>query len=234
MIWGWIIGALSIVGSAYYQKKMMEDMADQNKGVLLNKSGSSEGIRIIYGTRRVGAIKAWKGVSREGGRMTSTAGYDKVVRMGTGYDDGRRSSDDYLHRLDVWCQGEIESIEKFTIDGDEHTHTRFQDSKNHPYYSSLSFYGSSSQSLPSELVGAHSELTSSMKGNGVAFSWNRFLYRGSNVQYQGEPQVTATVKGLKVWNPATHPNNPSVKSWSNNPALCLLDYLMADYGKGSI
>lgn len=234
MIWGFIIAAISIVGSAYYQKKAMEDAMDSTKGILLNKSGASEGLRIIYGTRRVGAIKVWKGVSRNGGQMTTaaTSGYDKVVRMGSGYFDGLRHSIDYLHRLDVWGQGPIESIESFTIDGDPHTASRWQDAKNHPYYSSISFYGSSSQSLPSELIAAHPEVTSSMKGNDVAYTWNRFLYGTEAPEYQGEPQCVATVKGLKVWDPRTNPTNATIKAWSNNPALVLLDYLMADYGKG--
>ena len=35
MIWGWIIAAISVAGSAYYQKKMMEDMAEKNSGFLI-------------------------------------------------------------------------------------------------------------------------------------------------------------------------------------------------------
>lgn len=234
MVWGYIIAAVaSLAGAAYYQKKMIEDMKDSQSGVFVNKAGASEGLRLIYGRRRVGAIKVWKGVTRSGAKIVNTVGYDKLVNQ-TAKDNqhgGDRGSADWLHRFDVWGQGPIEEIETFHIDGDEHTNTRFT-GRSHPMFRSVSYYGSSSQTAPADLVAAHNEITSDMKGNNVAYSWNRFLLRQEDIQFNGEPNVTATVKGLKVWNPATDPNDSSVKSWSNNPALCLLDYLMADYGKG--
>ena len=234
MIWGWIIAAVaSIAGSAYYQKKMAEDMAESQSGLFVNKASASEGLRIIYGRRRVGAIKAWKGVTKNGAKLTNTTGYDKLVNQ-TSKDNshgGTRDGNDWLHRLDVWGQGPIDSIETFHIDGDEHTNSRFT-GRSHPMFRSVSYYGSETQTAPANLVSVHPEITSSMRGKGVAYSWNRFLYRDTDIQYQGEPNVTATVKGMKVWDPRTNPTNSAIKSWSNNPALCLLDYLMADYGKG--
>lgn len=234
MIWGWIIAAVaSIAGSAYYQKKMAEDMAESQSGMFVNKAGASEGLRIIYGRRRVGAIKAWKGVTKDGAKLTTTTGYDLLVNQ-TSKDNshgGTRDGNDWLHRLDVWGQGPIDAIETFHIDGDEHTNTRFT-GRSHPMFRSVSYYGSETQTAPANLVSVHPEITSSMRGKGVAYSWNRFLYRDTDIQYQGEPNVTATVRGLKVWDPRTNPTDSTIKTWSNNPALCLLDYLMADYGKG--
>tara|TARA_R110001606_G_scaffold395627_1_gene568226 strand:- start:7087 stop:10362 length:3276 start_codon:yes stop_codon:yes gene_type:complete len=232
---GWIIGTILALGaSAYYQKKLVEDASDANKGIFINKTGASNGLRIIYGTRRVGAIKVWKNTSRKGINVGSTV-YDKFVGS-TAKDNnhgGTTSAKNWLHRLDVWGQGPIESIENYHIDGDEHINTRFT-SGSHPIFRSISFYGSNTQVAPAALVAEEPNITSDMRGKGIAYSWNRFLFYDKDVQYQGEPQVTATVKGLKVWDPRTNPTNSSIKTWSNNPALCLLDYLMADYGKGLV
>lgn len=234
-ILGWIIGAILALGaSSYYQKKMIEDASNANRGLFVNKAGASNGLRIIYGTRRVGAIKVWKNTSRKGINVGSTV-YDKFVGSTTKDNNhgGTTSSKNWLHRLDVWGQGPIESIKTFHIDGDEHTNTRFT-SGSHPIFRSISFYGSETQVAPAALVAEEPNITSDMRGRGVAYSWNRFMFYDKDVQYQGEPQITATVKGLKVWDPRANPTNSSIKTWSNNPALCLLDYLMADYGKGLV
>ena len=229
-----IIGIIgSIAGSVYLAKKEMQKAMEGQGGMFINKTSSSEGLRIIYGERRVGAVKVWKGVTANGLKLTSNNNQNFLVNQ-TSKDNahgGTRSSKDWLHRLDVWGQGEIQEIRYYHIDGDRHTHSRFN-SGSHPIFRSLGYYGSDTQVAPPNLVSGHSEVTSAMKGRGVAYSWNRFFLYHKDVQYQGEPNITATIKGLKVWNPNTHPNSPSTKSWSDNPALILLDYLMADYGKG--
>lgn len=43
----------------------------------------------------------------------------------------------------------------------------------------------------------------------------------------GLPQINALIKGKKLYDPRT-----STTAWSDNPALCIYDYLTADYGRG--
>ena len=44
----------------------------------------------------------------------------------------------------------------------------------------------------------------------------------------GVPEITCTIKGKKVFDPRT-----STTAWSDNPALCIRDYLTSDYGVGT-
>lgn len=43
----------------------------------------------------------------------------------------------------------------------------------------------------------------------------------------GLPQINAIIKGKKLYDPRT-----STTAWSDNPALCIYDYLTQDYGRG--
>jgi hypothetical protein len=51
----------------------------------------------------------------------------------------------------------------------------------------------------------------------------------------GVPEITAVVKGRKVYDPREVSHDPDDKStweWSDNPALCVRDYLTQDFGLG--
>ena len=134
-----IIGIIgSIAGSVYLAKKEMQKAMEGQGGMFINKTSSSEGLRIIYGERRVGAVKVWKGVTANGLKLTSNNNQNFLVNQ-TSKDNahgGTRSSKDWLHRLDVWGQGEIQEIRYYHIDGDRHTHSRFN-SGSHPIFRSL-------------------------------------------------------------------------------------------------
>lgn len=41
-----------------------------------------------------------------------------------------------------------------------------------------------------------------------------------------DTQVRAVIRGAQVWDPRTSPTDTTVKSWSQNLGLCILDYLM--------
>ena len=51
----------------------------------------------------------------------------------------------------------------------------------------------------------------------------------------GVPEITAVIKGRKVYDPREVSHDPDDKStwaWSDNPALCIRDYLTQDFGLG--
>lgn len=232
MIWTIVIAVASLVGSVVMQKQMEKEMKDQQAGFLVSKSGGSNPLRIIYGKRRVGTDNVWKGISNS--KITeSTSNADSFYKA-SGEDTYQetRDDEDYLHRLDAWCLGPVESIGNFKVDDDKLTHTRFANASNgRPLVRVLNKHGSSSQSMFPALVSNMSDITASMTGNDVCYSWSRFLYIAPEPDFQGEPQLTAEIQGMKVWDPRVNPSDSSVKSWSDNPALCLLDYLTASYGR---
>jgi hypothetical protein len=228
-MWAVITAVVSLVGSAVMQKKMQSDMQDQQSGLLVSKSGGSNGLNIIYGKRRVGTDAIWKGISRHH-LSESSSNYDSAYLSPQEGNASTRGDEDYLHRLDAWCLGPVESVGNYLIDGDRTTHTRFANG-NRAFARVLTKHGAASQTAFPSLVSGMSEVTSDMVGNDVCYSWSRFLYTATDPEFQGEPQLTAEIQGMRVWDPRVNPNDSSIKSWSDNPALCLLDYLTADYGK---
>ncbi len=230
MIWQIVLAVVSIVGSVVMQKKMEKEMQDQQAGFLVSKSGGSNSLRIIYGKRRVGTDNVWKGISRYH-MAENTANADSYYVSGQESSAGTRDDEDYLHRLDVWCQGPVNSIGNFKIDHDKTSVARFN-TGTRAYARILNKHGNQSQTAFPAMVSGFGQISSDMKGNEVAYSWSRFLYTASSPEFQGEPNVTAEIEGMLLWDPRVNPNDSSIKTWSDNPALCLLDYLTADYGRG--
>ena len=230
MIIGWVIAAVVavVVGSAALMKKMQQKMMDKQAGMMISKSGGSNPIKMIYGKRRVSTDNAWKAVSRYA--MSQSSGWDSAYISPRESTANTKKHNDYLHRLDVWCQGPVHSIGNYKIDEDKVSHYRFSGGSK-AWARILTKHGNPNQTMFSSLISGSSAITSSMKAEGLAWSWCRFYYNPEDPEFQGEPNITAEIQGLKVWDPRTHLNSPSVKSWSDNPALCLLDYLLADYGR---
>jgi len=60
--------------------------------------------------------------------------------------------------------------------------------------------------------------------SGIAYMYVRLAF-DADVFPNGIPTITAEVKGKKVYDPRT-----TTTVWSDNPALCLRDYLTSKYG----
>tara|TARA_R110001592_G_scaffold91493_1_gene267738 strand:+ start:5469 stop:8987 length:3519 start_codon:yes stop_codon:yes gene_type:complete len=89
-------------------------------------------------------------------------------------------------------------------------------------------HGAASQTADPMLVATTGgKWTSAHKLNGVAYIAGSFIYDAKG-QFKGVPQITVQVKGRKIFDPRDNST-----AWSDNPALCFLDYIQADeYGKG--
>ena len=79
--------------------------------------------------------------------------------------------------------------------------------------------GSDTQAADEELVASVEAWTSAHKLSGVAYLYARLKY-DQDVFAGGIPVITADVKGVKVYDPRS-----ASTAWSDNPALCLRDYL---------
>ena len=66
----------------------------------------------------------------------------------------------------------------------------------------------------------------SFVGQGIAYLYT-VLERDGDVFAGGVPQITAVMKGRKVYDPRT-----TSTAYSNNAALCIRDYITADFGWG--
>ena len=94
-------------------------------------------------------------------------------------------------------------------------------------YVSISFKDGSQTTADSGLVAASTKWTSNHKLLDTAYMVVKLTYDQEQFA-QGLPNISTVVRGKKVW----HPSHSS-PVWSNNPALCVRDYLTdTKYGLG--
>ena len=212
--------------------------AEQEQGVLLNKSGTNEQIPVIYGFRRVGGT---------------------VIFVET---NGTNNS--YLYVCYVVCEGEIAGIKKILVDDEAlpqpaagtyavNTIIDVTEGKYAGRCQLQVFTGTENQTQSTLLNQTPSWPIRSRTLPGVAYVAMRFEWRTITTQaeadanpYQGGvPTVQFDVCGRKVYDVTTHTTGAQLSAvYANltktytgvegtNPANCLLDYMMNPrYGCG--
>jgi hypothetical protein len=195
----------------------------------MGTSGSSLDHQIVYGRMKVGGIRIYD--STTNGSVDNPGGVIK---------------NNYLHRVLAFAGHEIESFEQIYINDDLVTlnsegyvisPTKYTDlTKDASVVDSKKYYvrvikhlGQENQAADSILIGDTAILsagkwTSAHKLSNIAYLYVRFRYN-ADMYPNGIPVVSAVVKGKKVYNPTT-----GTTAWSDNPALCLRDYITSGYG----
>ena len=232
----WIIGGLAAASAvaSYTAAKKAQKAAkrpnDEQRGVLVNKESNIEQIPVIYGTRRVGGVRVF--VSTDGKYKTVGGQED----WHTGYHPDTNTYDtttatptnEYLYVALVLCEGEVQDITDILIDDIPATDPKYSGLININVYK-----GSDNQTNTVDDLGADDILRTSSEDwtadhrlRGVAYLGMRFKW--DEEAFSGIPEVTALVTGKKVYDPRT-----ATTAWSDNPALCIRDYLTnTRYGKG--
>lgn len=139
----------------------------------------------------------------------------------------------YLHKIIAIAGHEIDSFTQIylndsllTIDG---TGNVTSPSKYDGFVRINLHTGSPDQLADSDLVAeSNSGWSSSHRLRGIAYIYARFKFNADKFP-NGEPIITAVVKGKKVYDPRT-----GLTSWSDNSALCLSDYIRSDQGLSEI
>lgn len=80
--------------------------------------------------------------------------------------------------------------------------------------------GTDNQAADAALVGESTLWTADHRLQGIAYAYVRLEFDQDKFA-DGVPQISAVIKGKKVYNPKT-----GATAWSDNPALCLRDYLL--------
>ncbi len=89
--------------------------------------------------------------------------------------------------------------------------------------------GQSGQVADADLVSELSNWTSAHVGNSRAYLYLRMKWN-NDIFPTGLPNIRVGTKGKKVWDPRLDPGAPATKAFSNNAALCQLDYIMSSFG----
>lgn len=166
------------------------------------ENGSNLDHQIIYGKARVGGVRI--------------------------YDESTGATNKVLHRIIAFAGHEIDSFQNIyindeiaTLDGSGNVtsparYDGFLRIKKH--------LGSPTQTADTDLISESSFWTSNHKLNEIAYLYVKMTY-DVNAFPNGVPVISAMIKGKKVYDPRT-----STTAWSDNPALCVRDYLSSSFG----
>jgi hypothetical protein len=132
------------------------------------------------------------------------------------------ASNEYLHLLIVLGEGEVSAAPQVYIDNVPITDAKFAGLVSSTLYTGTdtqAAYGTLIAALPTKWTAAH-------QGKGVAYLALQLKY--ATTAFGGFPTITADVQGKKVYDPRS-----GLTAYSNNPALCIRDYLTnTRYGRG--
>jgi hypothetical protein len=173
-----------------------------NRGYQTNSIGPAQDHQIIYGRMRVGGA---------------------IV-----FDESTGDNNKFLHRVIAISGHEVQSFDEIyindevvTLDGSGNVTSPSQYNTKIRINTHL---GSPDQTADSDLVSESDKWTSEHRLRGIAYMYVRFEF-DADAFPNGIPVITATVKGKKLYDPRS-----SSTTWSDNPALCLRDYLTSKYG----
>ena len=177
-------------------------LGQANRGYQVTQRGAAADRQIIYGQTRVGGV---------------------VI-----YDATTGTDNKYLHRVVAFAGHEVEEFTTFYFNDEAVTIDGSGNVTSPSNYSGFvrinSHLGTAAQTADSDLVSEVTEWTSNHKLSGVAYAYFRFKY-DEDAFPNGVPDISAVIKGKKVYDPRT-----ATIAWSDNPALCIRDYLVSDYG----
>ena len=225
-VFGFVEDIFSAIGDVFSWMLGIPD-EDEYEGQLLNKSSNVANIPVVYGTRLVGGTRAF----------VSTGGNRK---------------NEYLYMVLAVSEGEIDQFKKIyfndklvtgsAVSGKPYKKVTSGDYKNIIWYQT--FNGTDSQqactTLFNDIGGGGSIFDALFGAQGPDDFWSvdhrlrGVAYIAVVVKYHQDkgmtsiPEIRCEVKGRRVYNPDT-----GVTEWTDNPALCLRDYLTnTRYGKG--
>jgi hypothetical protein len=220
------IRASIVISASYAKSKLARSGALENQiaGSTLNVMSNEAVLPVVYGTAKVGMILA--DVQQDSAQVKTIA---VVGALCMGSEDGTG----------------IESVTKvyfddvLAIDGPTATTGATNNTNVQSPWKTGTTYGTDlwiqyglqlgadAQAADTELVSRFANWTATDEGVGVA-SLALLLYYNEEVWTTGRPNVTALVKGQKVYDPRT-----TTTVWSDNPALCIRDWMTSvRYGMG--
>lgn len=147
------------------------------------------------------------------------------------FDAANGGSNSNLHRVIAFTGHEIDSFDEIYLN-DELLTLNASGAVTSPsryagYVVIKKHLGSPNQLADTALIAENVGWTANHRLRGIAYLYVKLVYN-QDVFPNGIPEITAVIKGKKVFDPRT-----STTAWSDNPALCLRDYILnTTYGLG--
>ena len=230
-------GALTI-GSVLYQNKKRKRLeaqqraleaqqlaaADARKGQTFAASGEAAPLPVIYGKNMLGGITV---------RRNVTSTYTARGLTGTTFSNGMSNAtragtkNEYLHLQHALCHDGIEGVVSVKVNSSDYSDA------DQGFSHIIRTYSDGGTADP---IATANGLPATNRFTGTAFASSTFKLNRDDPQYNGEPSMDFIVKGRRVRSVVLSGGVYSVSSsytYSNNPALCLLDYLLNNtFGRG--
>ena len=231
---GYVVAGTAAIGAARWLGGKMANVPDIGLGqqgamILANAPSNTAPIPVIYGARRVGGTRVFIGTSNS---------YD---------DDGTvLVKNGYLNMVFSLCEGPISEVTAVYLNNVEawpNKDPRFE-GENTDVNKSFCYIephlGSTSQTVSAALKhiagfgGGTWSWTDDYRLRGVAYVYVRLQYN-SEIWASGVPTVSVDIKGKIVEDTRQSfpsPAGTTISRFSNNPALCIRDYLInGNYGR---
>ena len=192
-----------VLGAAMRALMPKPSIGGSNRGYQTTAIGTALDHQIIYGRMRVGGARI--------------------------YDEATGTNNKYLHRIIAVAGHEIQSFDEIYVN-DELITLDVNGEVTSPakYNGKIRIklhLGSPTQTADTFLINAPSaHWTTQCTLSGIAYMYIRLAF-DADAFPNGIPEITTTISGKKVYDPRT-----STTVWSDNPALCLRDYLISPYG----
>lgn len=224
-----ILQIILTVASIAYQQAQMRKMRreqDKRRGQRVTVRGEAENIPVVYGKQMVGGIEVKHKVSPDYTYATENSN-TVVFDEGLGTTNVTGTKHEFLCVQTVICQDGIEGVQFVNVDGKPYN------LKNEKFAHRIVVNNSGGTA---ENLATSNGIPSTNLFTGCAFSTAIYRLNREEPQYNGIPFTEFFVKGRKVRQILNNAGSYSLSgtyTFSNNPALCLLDYLLnADFGKG--
>ena len=223
-------------------------MLAKGQDILANKTSAGGKLPVIYGTRRVGAQIIYMDTNANDSRdlyvvYALAVGECEEILGKTIELDGNPLTDSARFRDGGYIGSDKISSGSGSLNTVSQNGTgidagagQFGTSPTSKYrYVFNLHHGAASQTADPMLVASMSNWTTAHRLDGVCYIAAHFGYDKEGI-WSGVPQLTVQVKGKKVFDPRDSGQTfgtVSTYEWSDNPALCFLDYITnTEYGKG--
>lgn len=185
---------------------MNPDIDSGVQSIKVMREGSNNDIPVVYGEQLVGGVIVHKYVTDQSGG----------------------AKNDTLNLIVAFSEGEIESIDTIYFDDVPETDPKFKDDGVLRWLKINRHLGTDGQLADADAVANIPNWTNEHKMSGLAYCFIQLVMDKKQEVWRGEPQITALIKGKKVFD-----TRSGLEVFSSNPAMCLRDYLTSEiYGKG--
>jgi hypothetical protein len=227
------------------------ERADRAKGFIVTVEGEASQLPVCYGRNLIGGVRVYHHIRDTYSHAEPAPGGSAYVNGGLNESKGGRKNE-YMYIQQAVAYGGLSSIIDVQVDGKRYNDSYFsRKGADDPEYSedgvgALRIHVYPEGGLADPMAAANDEYT----GNDTDGTSNRdaadfpntayvsgvFRLNRDDYQFSGAPDVKLFAEGKEVYTITGTEGNRSLsssKTYSNNPALCLLDYLLdTDFGRG--